>query len=183
MSQQRKRPQAKRTAFAQQAVDFSDYFDMLFEKVVIKGDVPRVPSLAAPEGISTGGGKQARQHLVLKPEEETALSYTVGWVDRTQGMVELRTYDYLVEQHRQRFGKKPFALDQDTYDKFFNKAKDFFTREKMPVKIETAPRLSTVSPGAAPAAATSGRGMLLLVVVLSVLLVAAVTAAVVFALR
>jgi hypothetical protein len=157
---------------------------MLFEKVVVKGDVPRTPALAAPDGISTGGGKQARQHIVLKPEDETAHTYAVGWVDRTLGMVELRSYEYLAEQHQQRFGKKPFPLDEASFKVFFQKAKDFFTREKLPVRVETLPRSATTAPTpTAVAPAPASKGMMILVAVLAILLVAAVTAAVFFALR
>lgn len=180
MSQQSKRPHVKRTAFAQQAVDFSDYFDMLFEKIVVEGDAPRKPTLVAPDGMSTGGGKQGRQHLVLKADDDVVPAVPVGWVDRGQGMVSLRTYECLVDQYRQR--KKPFDLDQESYETFFNKAKDFFTREKMPVKVESAVRPSVAAP-AAPVVqeASSNRGMLALVFVLLFLLAVAISAAVFFA--
>lgn len=180
MSEQSKRPHVKRTAFAQQAVDFSDYFDMLFEKIVVEGGAPRKPTLVAPDGISTGGGKQARQHLVLKADEDVVPAVTVGWVDRGQGMVCLRTFDCLVDQFKQR--KKPFDLEQESYDVFFNKAKDFFTREKMPVKVESAARPSAAAPVPVAPEASPNRGMLVLVFVLLFLLVVAISAAVFFAL-
>jgi hypothetical protein len=183
MSEQSKRPHVKRTAFAQQAVDFSDYFGMLFEKSPVKGDVPRHATLVAPEGISTGGGKQGRQALVLKAENEVGTGLTVGWVDRNQRMAALRTYEYLVEQHQQRFGKKPFELDKDSYDAFFKKAQEFFTKEKLPVKVESTVRIAS-QPPAAPAAKTGGtssRGQFVLVLVLVFLLAVATTAAVILA--
>lgn len=181
MSEQSKRPQVKRTAFAQQAVDFSDYFDMLFEKVLVQGDAPRRAMLVAPEGISTGGGKQARQALVLKAEAEGIPGLTVGWVDRNQGMVALRTYEYLEEQHRQRFGKKPFEIDKESYDAFYKKAQEFFSREKMPIKVESAPRTPSAAPATVEVSSSTPRGMLILVFVLLFLLAIAVSAAVFFA--
>jgi hypothetical protein len=180
MSEQSKRPHVKRTAFAQQAVDFSDYFGMLFEKSPVIGDVPRHATLVAPEGISTGGGKQGRQAVVLKPADESHSTIAVGWVDRNQGMAALRTYEFLADQHRQRFGKKPFELDKDSYDVFFKKAQDFFTREKLPVKVESTVRIAS-QPPAASAAKTSGtsRSQFVLVLVLVFLLAVATTAAVI----
>ena len=163
----------KRTMFAQQAVDFSDYFAMMLGAVVVNGEVPRKPTLAAPEGMSTGGGKQAVQHILLKPDAEGAPTITVGWVDRSKGMAQLRTYEYLVEQHRQRFGNRPFTLDSATYIQFFQKAQDFLNKEKIPVKVESAPM--PASPAQAAAPAKSGPNWLVIGIILALLFVGAVT--------
>jgi len=52
---------AKRTNVAQSAFDFSKYFSGIFDGVRVMGGSPRKPILAAPEGMSTAGGKRARQ--------------------------------------------------------------------------------------------------------------------------
>lgn len=162
----------KRTMFAQQAVDFSDYFDMMFTNVVVNGDVPRTVKLAAPEGISTGGGKQSLQHILLKPQAPGASTLTVGWLDRAQGTAQLRTYDYIVEQHRQR--GRPLQLDPTSYQAFFDKAQNFLNKEKLPVKIASSP-----APGgpAAPSPASNKKGpspLILIIVILALLLLLAI---------
>jgi hypothetical protein len=160
----------KRTMFAQQAVDFKDYFEMMFTNIVVSGDVPRKVALAAPEGISTGGGKQSLQHILLKPEMEGASTLTAGWIDRAQGTAQLRTYEYLVEQHRQR--GRALQLDPATYQVFFEKAQKFLDQEKLPVKIA-----SSASPAGGPSAAVSTKKglspLVLLIIVLVLLLLLA----------
>jgi hypothetical protein len=130
-------PPPKRTMFAQQAVDFSDYFDMMFDKVVVVGDAPRRVKLASPDGISTSGGKQAVQHLLLKPEIAGADTITVGWIDRSKGMAQLRSFEFLAEQHRQR--GKLFNVDPTSYQEFFDKTKKFLDQERLPVRVESSP--------------------------------------------
>jgi hypothetical protein len=75
---------ARRTQVAQSAHDFSRYFAESFGAVRVRGAVVRRPELVAPEGMSTGGGRHARQPICLAPEGGGGPVLTAGWVDIPQ---------------------------------------------------------------------------------------------------
>lgn len=80
-----------------------------------------VVELMTPDGPSTGGGVQARQHLRLVPRRKGYSVVVAGSVDPVSKAGELRTYQHVSLLHLQRFGK---ALDimEEEYDAFLTKA-------------------------------------------------------------
>jgi hypothetical protein len=127
---------AKRTSVAQSAFDFSRYFSGIFNSVRVAGGAPRRPTLVAPEGMSTSGGKRARQSLVLQPDDATSMAVTVGWVDVGERRGMLRTHVALVALHRERFGARPFDVDLASYEAFFEQARSFLQSCGFNVKVE-----------------------------------------------
>jgi hypothetical protein len=114
---------ARRTQVAQSAFDFSAYFTQSFGDVRVRGAIVRRPELMAPEGMSTGGGRRARQPVVLFAEGGRGPAITVGWVDIPQRRAVLRTYRCLHAMHQARYRGRPFDLDMGSYDGFFDQAK------------------------------------------------------------
>lgn len=116
---------ARRTQVAQSAFDFSNYFAQSFAAVRVLGPVVRRPDLTAPEGMSTEGGKLARQPVVLQPVDRNmgGAAITVGFVDIPQRRAVLRTYRCLLAMHQARFRDRPFDLDPHSYESFFHQAK------------------------------------------------------------
>lgn len=140
---------ARRTQVAQSAFDFSNYFAQAFGNVRVLGAVVRKPELMAPEGMSTGGGRRARQPIVLLPEGTAAYvggpagpmsqgpmsqaptsmspasgpAITIGWVDIPQRKASLRTHRCLVGVHQARYRGRPLDIDKTSYDAFFDQAK------------------------------------------------------------
>lgn len=116
---------ARRTQVAQSAFDFSNYFAQSFAAVRVLGPIVRRPDLTAPEGMSTEGGKLARQPIVLQPVDRNAAgaAITVGFVEIPQRRAVLRTYRCLLSMHQARFRDRGFDLDAHSYESFFHQAK------------------------------------------------------------
>lgn len=113
---------AKRTQVAQGAYDFARYFTSSFEAVRFGRAVPRRAELAAPEGMSTGGGRAARQAIVLVPERPGPPNLTVGWVEVSARRAQLRTHRALAAVHRARFKDRLLDIDEESYRAFLDQA-------------------------------------------------------------
>ncbi len=145
----------KRTAFAQAAIDMAGYFQMRFMKTRVAGACERAPVLTTPEGMSTAGGKQSRQHITLKPVVEGHRAITVGWMDLATRQAMLRSFGCLEAMHRQRFPKQHFDLNPQSYQLFFDQAVQLFREQTFACQVEqNAPPLSGAPP---PPAASSSR--------------------------
>ncbi len=148
---------ARRTQVAQSAHDFSRYFAESFGAVRVLGAVPRRPELVAPEGMSTGGGKQARQPIRLTPEGGSAPVIAVGWVDLPLRRATLRTHRCVAHVFASRFGRN-VDVDQGSYNAFLDQAKAHLSACGLVVQEEDdAPASLTPPPGrVVNAASTSG---------------------------
>src|SRR4051812_18260133 len=106
------------TAFAQAALAASDLIMQKFAATKFSGTATRSVYVEAPNVESTGGGKQARESIVLRTENgDPAASITCGFLDIGLRSCELRTYAALQVIHRQRH-QTAFDLHQSEYDKF-----------------------------------------------------------------
>lgn len=106
------------TAFAQAALATSDLINNKFASTRFGGKTQRQVMVEAPKVESTGGGKQARESIVLKPVEgATGDSITCGFLDVGLRSCELRSYATLNMQHKQRYSTA-IDLPQPEYDRF-----------------------------------------------------------------
>ena len=147
---------AKRTEVAQNAFNFAQYFTSSFEQLRVAGSVPRRPEVVAPEGMSTGGGKAARQSIRLTPEGHGASVLTIGWVELPTLRASLRTYRCLAGLHNARFQGRPFDLDRSSYDVFLRQAQDLLGAVGLQVAFEDEARPSPQE-GAGPRASRPPR--------------------------
>lgn len=123
------------TAFAQAALAISDVLSMKFASTRFSGSIPRVVKVQAPQVQSTGGGKQARESIVLMPESgDTTQALTAGFIDVGLRAVELRTYAAVAGPHQQRFGRA-LDLPKAEYDAFIGALKAFFGPEGYVIKV------------------------------------------------
>src|SRR3954452_12894074 len=99
------------TVFASQAISLADMFKFSIGKQPIAGDPAYTAELSVPDGPSTGGGKQALQHLRLSPVEGGP-SLSIGTVHLVDKRVDLRTFKAVDEIHRQRFKGQAFSVEQ-----------------------------------------------------------------------
>jgi hypothetical protein len=113
---------AKRTQVAQGAYDFARYFTSSFESVRFGRSVPRRAELAAPEGMSTGGGRAARQSIVLVADRPGPPNLTVGWVEVSGRRAQLRTHRALAAVYRARFRDRLLDVDEESYNAFLGQA-------------------------------------------------------------
>ncbi len=77
--------------------------------------------LSVPEGPSTGGGVQARQHLRLVPRRQGYPVIVAGTVDPVTSTSELRTFEHVALLHELRFDR-PVEITADEYGEFLRKA-------------------------------------------------------------
>ena len=105
----------QRTMYAAQAVGFADLFKSLLGPVRLPGPVVYHPELSAPEGESTGGGKQATQHVMLVPDAGGA-TLVMGSVNVKDKTAELRPFLAFEQMIVQRFkGKIELSVANDIY--------------------------------------------------------------------
>ena len=107
---------ARRTQVAQNAVDFSRNFEGAFAQVRVLGAVPRRAQLVAPSGMSTGGGKLARQPLNLVPEQGQGSVIAVGWIELPLHRATVKTFRCLSSAHQAR--GRSLDVDEASYATF-----------------------------------------------------------------
>lgn len=104
--------------------------------------------LAAPDGPSTAGGRQAVQHIKLVPIDG-GVTIVIGSANTTTRRAEIRTYELLAEQHAQRFKGARVPVDIKGYRELTQMLANFFTSMHMKVTFEdveaSSQRLSLAS--------------------------------------
>jgi hypothetical protein len=160
----------KRTQFAQKGLDFVTLFSAKFAQEKVGG---YRPVLREPIAESTGGGKQALQHMVLEPRIDGDPVLTVGAVNVVTKTARLRTFDCVRQLFAMRFGARPFVIGQSQYQPFFDRAMEFMKRQGLQVEVETRP------PGASESSVPA-RAQANLVVAAFVVMLVVFAAAVVF---
>jgi hypothetical protein len=158
----------KRTQFAMQALGFAELFNIKVGDQPVSGH--RV-QLTAPEGPSTGGGKQSVQHISLIPPGGGSV-VVAGSADQVEKKAEIRTWEYLAQMHAQRFKGKTLPIDRNAYTDLVRRMQHFFSDQGLRVVMIDAP------PGGAaePAPAGGSSKMVLVAVFLVVALAVAVAA-------
>lgn len=178
---------AKRTQVAQSAFDFSRYFSSVFDSVRVQGAALRRPRLVTPEGMSTAGGKRARQSIVLAPDDPAHASLTVGWVDIGERRAVLRTHGCLEGLHYERFKNRGFDVDRASYSGFFDQVKSFFDSCGLAVTVEGDASVASVPPRElsrrAPPVRSGTSGSVLALMLFSAFMLGAVTGGLVVYLR
>lgn len=112
----------------------------------LEGPVTYVPELSAPEGESTGGGKQALQHVKLVPDGGVGTTLVMGTANTLGKVAELRTFASLAEQHRRRFKGAAPPVERARYDELLSKVQAFFhEREFHVVLLEAAAIVAVVA--------------------------------------
>lgn len=123
------------TAFAQAALAASDLINNKFQSTKFSGNVTRTCVVEALHTESTGGGKQARESIMLRPENGDAKdTITCGFLDVGLRSCELRSYAALNMLHRQRYNAA-LDLHQSEYDKFLGELTQLLDNEGFVTKI------------------------------------------------
>ncbi len=123
------------TAFAQAALAVGDLVGAKFAGMKFTGRVARLVKVQTPNVPSTGGGKQARESVVLVPENgESSQALTAGFIDVGLRAVELRTYAAVASAYHQRH-KETLDLQKAEYDNFSKELQAFLGNEGYVVKI------------------------------------------------
>lgn len=168
------------TAFAQAALAASDLIMQKFHETKFSGNVTRVVNVEAPNVESTGGGKQARESIVLRAENgDPAHSVTAGFLDIGLRSCELRSYAALNVQHRARF-QTALDLHQSEYDKFLGELKTMLESEGFVIKViepeERQARAAAADSASPKAGGSSNMGLFIGIGVVAAIAVVALVA-------
>jgi hypothetical protein len=161
-------PEEKRTQFAMAAVGFADLFKVTIGSHKLPGPVPYVVELAAPEGPSTGGGKQGVLHIKLTPEVGGAVT-VAGWANPFERTAELRSFDNLATAHAMRFHGQQIPLDRAQYDGLFARMHQFLAEQGLQVSVMAGPPKPSGSMQAQPASSSSLGIILAILAILAVI--------------
>ncbi|MBX3192884.1 MAG: hypothetical protein KF819_38220 [Labilithrix sp.] len=112
--------EALRTRVANQAASLAETVNDGFDEFHM-GAGDYVVELAVPEGPSTAGGAQARQHLRLVPRRKGYSVVVAGVVDPVTSTAELRTFEHVAILHELRFNR-PLEISDEEYNQFLSKA-------------------------------------------------------------
>jgi hypothetical protein len=159
--------------FATQALGLAETFKGAVGKQRLGSAPAYVPELAAPDGDSTAGGKQALQHISLMPEGGGP-TLVVGTANTVDKRAELRTYGYVAAMYRKRFKGAPVPFDKAVFDNLLSRFQSLFTSQGFSVTL--------VDPVVAPAEAAEadvapgGRSRWLLPAVAAALLIVGLVA-------
>lgn len=113
-------PEALRTRLAQKFVSLADSVTEAFRDFAIGAGAYAV-ELTAPQGMSTGGGKQALQHLRLRPRREGYSVLVAGTVNQLERRAELRDYDHVTIMNDVRF-RTTLDISLQEWEQFLRKA-------------------------------------------------------------
>ncbi len=128
---------ALRTQVANQAASLAETVTEGFEEFHM-GAGDWVVELSVPEGPSTGGGAQARQHVRLVPRRKGYSVVIAGSVDPVTSSAEIRTFDHVAMLHELRFGR-PLEITGEEYDDFLRKADVVFNLARIAVTRSPPP--------------------------------------------
>ena len=112
--------EALRTRMARKFTTLADEVTECFADFHIGGG-DYVVELPAPEGQSTGGGKQAVQHLRLRPRRQGHADVIAGSVNPVQKHAELRTFEHACLVYEMRF-KKALDITPQEWEQLLRKA-------------------------------------------------------------
>jgi hypothetical protein len=113
-------PDALRTKLAQKFVTLADSVGESFRDFAIGAGAWAV-ELTAPQGMSTGGGKQALQHLRLRPRREGYSVLVAGTVNQLEKRAELRDFDHVTILHEVRY-RNALEVSRQEWEQFLRKA-------------------------------------------------------------
>jgi hypothetical protein len=124
----------KHTIFASQALGLAAMFQALTSKHRLGGNPAYLPQLAAPDGPSTAGGKQALQHVSLIPEGGGD-TIVIGSANTVEKKAELRSYRHVARTYSQRWRGASLPFEQDPYDDLLNQIQAFFSSQSFAVTL------------------------------------------------
>ena len=98
-------PEGLRTQLAAQAVNAADVINVSLQRRLLGEVSARHVVVDRPEGVSTEGGKKARQAIKLVEVDGGGTAVMCGWMDVGRKQAELRSYHTIDEHHRRRFAE------------------------------------------------------------------------------
>lgn len=119
-SQEAATPDALRTRLARKFVSLADTMTEAFKDFAIGAGAWNV-ELTVPQGMSTGGGKQALQHVRLNPRRGGYNVFVAGTVNQVERRAELRDFDHVAIMHEVRH-RSALEITSQEWEQFLRKA-------------------------------------------------------------
>ncbi len=148
----------KYTLVAQKAASLADLFASQFDKG-LDGAVRFRVELAAPDGPSTAGGKQALQHIKLLPEAGGP-AIVIGSANAPRMLAEVRTFEHIAVLYAQRFHGAAIPVDITRYYELGQAIATFFRAMGMQVTFVEQDGAVSVAPGQVSSLAPPSMGSL-----------------------
>lgn len=134
-------------------MQLSALFEMKFRKNRFSGSVEREVKVSEQMGESSGGGKMARESIMLQPTDgsrEEAI--VVGWMDVGNSVAEIRSYNTIASRYQSRF-QKALDIPQAEYKGFIDEVAAFFNDEGINTTVVDSPPPN--APARVPTASTT----------------------------
>jgi hypothetical protein len=112
--------EALRTRLARKFISLADSVTEAFRDFAL-GKGEWLVELTGPQGMSTGGGKQALQHIRLRPRRDGYSVLVAGTVNQVTKRAELRDYDHIAIMHEVRF-RNTLEIGNEEWEQFLRKA-------------------------------------------------------------
>jgi hypothetical protein len=164
MNKQKSSRSFKPTLITSQGLDFAALFTAKFSRYDLGGFKAM---MREPAGVSTAGGKQATQHIVLARGDGVGATITVGHANVATKHCKLRTHACVERMHQLRYRGEIFPLDHARYQAFFDGVREFLERQGMRIEVETQPPggMASVPPPGGGSVGGSKSSMLLSILV------------------
>ena len=118
--------------------DAGDRFRVGVQRIIGKERLAGSPGyrveMSAPDGPSTGGGKQALQHIKLVPDGGGAVT-VAGSANTVEKQAEVRTWEHLQALHAARYRGAELPLDRVRYAELVKKLQAFFAEQGLRVTL------------------------------------------------
>jgi hypothetical protein len=124
------------TMTAQEGFDAAQLVKAAFARKTVGKRTPRMLQVIEPDGPSTAGGKRARQTIRLAPVAGDTFPVMCGFLDVAQRVVELRSYETLVQQYEARFGV-PCDITSEEYATLCRELQMVLTPFRYAFKLES----------------------------------------------
>ena len=147
----------KYTLVAHKAASLADLFASQFEKG-LDGPVHFRVELAAPDGPSTAGGKQALQHIKLVPDAGGP-AIVIGSANAPRMLAEVRTFEHIAALYAQRFHGAAIPVDVTRYYELGQAAAAFFRAMGMQVTFVEQDGTVSAAPGQVSSLASLASGL------------------------
>jgi hypothetical protein len=113
-------PDALRTRLARKFVSLADTMNEAFNGFAIGAGAWNV-ELTVPQGMSTGGGKQALQHVRLVPRRPGYNVFVAATVNQVERRADLRDFDHVAIMHEVRH-RAALEISPQEWEQFLRKA-------------------------------------------------------------
>lgn len=111
---------ALKTRLARKFTTLADDVNECFQEFSV-GAAQWGVELTAPEGMSTAGGKQALQHLRMRPAQPNHPVLVAGVVNAVEKTADLRDHAHVDMIHRVRFGA-PLEITEAEWEQLLRRA-------------------------------------------------------------